>query len=182
KRKLRKWVERPLLNESMIMLRQDAVESLLGHFLQRDDMLGLHDDVYDIERLVGRLSFGNIDAKDLVQLRDSLGVLPDLSSLLADTGLLESELFTAFDSLQDVHAILQESLNDSPPKTIREGGIFKDGYSEKLDELRYISNNGRTWLNGYIEDERERTGIKNLKVGFNKVFGYYIEISKANAV
>jgi len=182
KRKLRKWVERPLLNESMIMLRQDAVESLLGHFLEREDMRGLLDDVYDIERLVGRLSFGNIDAKDLVQLRDSLGVLPDLSSLLADTGLLESELFTAFDSLQDVHAILQESLNDSPPKTIREGGIFKDGYSEKLDELRYISNNGRTWLNGYIEDERERTGIKNLKVGFNKVFGYYIEISKANAV
>ncbi|WP_017548576.1 DNA mismatch repair protein MutS [Salinicoccus carnicancri] len=182
KRKLRKWVERPLLNESMIMLRQDAVEALLGHFLEREDMRGLLEDVYDIERLVGRLSFGNIDAKDLVQLRDSLGVLPDLQSLLADTGLLESELFTAFDPLQDVHAILKESLNDSPPKTIREGGIFKDGYSEKLDELRYISNNGRTWLNGYIEDERERTGIKNLKVGFNKVFGYYIEISKANAV
>lgn len=182
KRKLRKWVERPLLNESMIMLRQDAVETLLGHFLEREDMRGLLDDVYDIERLVGRLSFGNIDAKDLVQLRDSLGVLPGLERLLADTGLLESELFTAFDPLRDVHTILQESLNDSPPKTIREGGIFKDGYSEKLDELRYISNNGRTWLNGYIEDERERTGIKNLKVGFNKVFGYYIEISKANAV
>lgn len=182
KRKLRKWVERPLLNERMIKLRQDAVEMLLGHFLEREDMRGLLDDVYDIERLVGRLSFGNIDAKDLVQLRDSLGVLPGLETLLGDTGLLESELFTGFDPLGDVHTLLQQSLHDSPPKTIREGGIFKDGYNEKLDELRYISNNGRTWLNSYIEDERERTGIKNLKVGFNKVFGYYIEISKANAV
>ncbi|AKG73821.1 DNA mismatch repair protein MutS [Salinicoccus halodurans] len=182
KRKLRKWVERPLLNESMIRLRQEAVGTLLGHFLEREDMRTLLDSVYDIERLVGRLSFGNIDAKDLVQLKDSLSVLPQMESLLRDTGMLESNLFTAFDPLRDVHAILEGSLHDSPPKTIREGGIFKDGYNEKLDELRYISNNGRTWLNGYIEDERKRTGIKNLKVGFNKVFGYYIEISKANAV
>lgn len=182
KRKLRKWVERPLLTENMIRLRQEAVGALLDHFLEREDMRILLDSVYDIERLVGRLSFGNIDAKDLVQLRDSLSILPQMESLLGDTGLLDSKLFTAFDPLQDVHAILEESLDDSPPKTIREGGIFKDGYNEKLDELRYISNNGRTWLNGYIEDERARTGIKNLKVGFNKVFGYYIEISKANAV
>lgn len=182
KRKLRKWVERPLLTESMIRLRQDAVGTLLDHFLEREDMRILLDSVYDIERLVGRLSFGNIDAKDFVQMRDSLGVLPQMESLLRDTGLLDSKLFAAFDTLGDVHTILEESLDDSPPKTIREGGIFKDGYNEKLDELRYISNNGRTWLNGYIEDERERTGIKNLKVGFNKVFGYYIEISKANAV
>src|SRR5699024_1749692 len=145
-------------------------------------MRGLLDDVYDIERLVGRLSFGNIDAKDLVQLRDSLGVLPGLETLLGDTGLLESELITGFDPLGDVHTLLQQRLHDSPPKTTRKGGIYKDCYTEKLDELRYISNNGRTWLNSYIEDERERTGIKNLKVGFNKVFGYYIEISKANAV
>ncbi|WP_411844116.1 DNA mismatch repair protein MutS [Salinicoccus sp. HZC-1] len=182
KRKLRKWVERPLLNEHLIRLRQDAVGTLLDHFLEREDIRILLDSVYDIERLVGRLSFGNIDAKDLVQLRDSLHVLPEMESLLGNAGLLESKLFRGFDTLQDVHAILAESLHDSPPKTIREGGIFKDGYNEKLDDLRYISNNGRTWLNGYIEDERERTGIKNLKVGFNKVFGYYIEISKANAV
>ncbi len=182
KRKLRKWVERPLLNANLIRIRQDAVGSLLEHFLEREDMRTLLDAVYDIERLVGRLSFGNIDAKDLVQLRDSLGVLPQMESLLRESGLLDSKLFAGFDPLQDVYAILEESLHDSPPKTIREGGIFKDGFNEKLDELRYISNNGRTWLNEYIEDERERTGIKNLKAGFNKVFGYYIEISKANAV
>src|SRR5699024_8882907 len=165
-----------------IKRRQDAVQTLLDHFLEREDIRMKLDNVYDIERLVGRLSFGNIDARDLVQLKESLRSLPHIEAALAAAGLTDSPLFKDYDILDDVHAILAGSLSDSPPKTIREGGIFKEGFSEKLDELRYISNNGRTWLNGYIEDERERTGIKNLKVGFNKVFGYYIEISKANAV
>ncbi|WP_020008614.1 DNA mismatch repair protein MutS [Salinicoccus albus] len=181
KRKLRKWMERPLLDKNAIKLRQDAVQTLLDHFLEREDIRMNLDNVYDIERLAGRLSFGNIDARDLVQLKDSLRSLPHIKAALAEAGLIDSPLFKDCDTLDDVCAILEESLSDSPPKTIREGGIFKEGFSEKLDELKYISDNGRSWLNGYIEDERERTGVKNLKVGFNKVFGYYIEISKANA-
>ena len=182
KRKLRKWIERPLLRRKAIEERHEAVTVLLDHFIEREDMRSLLNNVYDIERLVGRLSFGNIDAKDFVQLRDSLQGLPAIAEMLERIGLLGTPLFRSFDILDDVHSLLADSLNDSPPKTIREGGIFREGYSSRLDEYRYISNNGRVWLNDYIERERERTGIKNLKVGFNKVFGYYIEISKGNAV
>ncbi|WP_031548656.1 DNA mismatch repair protein MutS [Salinicoccus luteus] len=182
KRKLRKWIERPLLRQTAIEERHEAVAVLLDHFIEREDMRSLLNNVYDIERLVGRLSFGNIDAKDLVQLRDSLQGLPAIAEMLERIGLLGTPLFRSFDILDDVHGLLADSLDDSPPKTIREGGIFREGYSSRLDEYRYISNNGRVWLNDYIERERERTGIKNLKVGFNKVFGYYIEISKGNAV
>lgn len=182
KRKLRKWVERPLLDKNAIQFRQDAVQILLDHFLEREDIRLNLENVYDIERLAGRLSFGNIDAKDLVQLKDSLSSLPNIETALKEIGLIDTPLFKAYDILDDVHGILEGSLSESPPKTIREGGIFKEGFSEKLDELKYISDNGRSWLNGYIEDERERTGIKNLKAGFNKVFGYYIEISKANTI
>lgn len=182
KRKLRKWIERPLLRRKAIEERHEAVTVLLDHFIEREDMRSLLNNVYDIERLVGRLSFGNIDAKDFVQLRDSLQGLPAIAEMLERIGLLGTPQFRSFDILDDVHSLLADSLNDSPPKTIREGGIFREGYSSRLDEYRYISNNGRVWLNDYIERERERTGIKNLKVGFNKVFGYYIEISKGNAV
>lgn len=182
KRKLRKWIERPLLRRTAIEERHEAVAVLLDHFIEREDMRSLLNNVFDIERLVGRLSFGNIDAKDFVQLRDSLRGLPAIAEMLERIGLLGTPLFRSFDILDDVHGLLADSLDDSPPKTIREGGIFREGYSSRLDEYRYISNNGRVWLNDYIERERERTGIKNLKVGFNKVFGYYIEISKGNAV
>ncbi|GAA3719432.1 DNA mismatch repair protein MutS [Salinicoccus jeotgali] len=182
KRKLRKWIERPLLSEELIRERQDTVAVLLESFLEREDIRELLNNVYDIERLVGRLSFGNIDAKDLVQLKDSLEGLPRIADALEKTGLSTSPLFKDFDVLDDVHKVLEESLSDTPPKTIREGGIFKTGYDAQLDEYRYIATNGRKWLDDYIAGEREKTGIKTLKVGFNKVFGYYIEISKGSAV
>lgn len=182
KRKLRKWIERPLLSRESINERQNAVALFLDHFMEREDIRALLNNVYDIERLVGRLSFGNIDAKDLVQMRDSLSGLPAIEKMLEQIGLLKTPLFKGFDILQDVHQLLESSLDDTPPKTIREGGIFKEGYNSRLDEYRYLSNNGRIWLNDYIEGERERTGIRNMKIGFNKVFGYYIEISKGNAV
>ncbi|MCG1008762.1 DNA mismatch repair protein MutS [Salinicoccus sp. ID82-1] len=182
KRKLRKWIERPLLSQDAIHVRQNVVAVLLENFLEREDIRGLLNNVYDIERLVGRLSFGNIDAKDLVQMRDSLAGLPAIENMLSRIGLMDTTLFSDFDTLHDVHQLLDSSLDDTPPKTVREGGIFKEGYNEKLDEYRYLSNNGRIWLDDYIERERERTGIRNMKVGFNKVFGYYIEISKGNAV
>lgn len=181
KRKLRRWIERPLMNVSHIKSRHDVVKVLIDNFIEREDLSRHLDSVYDIERLVGRLSFGNIDAKDLVQLRDSCASLPEIGRLLDQLDLTEMPMFREFDTLFDVHGLLAESLLDPPPKTIREGNIFKSEYSPELGNLRYIRDNARNFLNEYIEDERARTGIKNMKVGFNKVFGYYIEISKANA-
>src|SRR5699024_2127135 len=118
KRKLRKWMERPLLDKNAIKRRQDAVQTLLDHFLEREDIRMNLDNVYDIERLVGRLSFGNIDARDLVQLKESLRSLPHIEAALAAAGLTDSPLFKDYDILDDVHAILAGSLSDSPPKTI----------------------------------------------------------------
>lgn len=182
KRKLRSWIERPLMNVTHIKARHDVVNILLDNFIDRADLIRLLNQVYDIERLVGRLSFGNIDAKDLVQIRDSLEGLPEIKSTLSKLELLEFRIFKDFDALEDVFHILNDSLLDPPPKTVRDGNIFKSEYNEKLSELRYIQDNARSYLNEYLEAERERTGIKNIKIGFNKVFGYYIEISKVNAM
>ncbi|MFD2829016.1 DNA mismatch repair protein MutS [Corticicoccus populi] len=182
KRKLRRWIERPLMRVTDIKMRHSVVNILLDHFIEREDLKSLLNQVYDIERLVGRLSFGNIDAKDLIQLRDSLYNLPAVDRLLTELQLNEVPLFTGFDTLADIHRLLDDSLLDPPPKHIREGNIFKSDYDEKLQELRYIQENARQFLNDYIEGEREKTGIKSLKIGFNKVFGYYIEISKVNAM
>ncbi|WP_052256579.1 DNA mismatch repair protein MutS [Salinicoccus sp. YB14-2] len=182
KRKLRSWIERPLMNVNQIKARHDVVNIFLDHFIERADLIKLLNQVYDIERLVGRLSFGNIDAKDLVQIRDSLEGLPEIQRILSELGLLEFRIFKDFDALEDVFQILNESLLDPPPKTVRDGNIFKTEYNEKLSELRYIQDNARSYLNEYLESERERTGIKNIKIGFNKVFGYFIEISKVNAM
>lgn len=182
KRKLRKWIEKPLLDLDAIHARHHVVDTLLEHFIEREDLKQALDNVYDIERLVGRLSFGNVDAKDLVQLMRSLEHLPEVENLLKQINLTNHQLFNQFDPLVDVHNILKTRLNEEAPKTVREGNIFKSGFDEELDRLRDISKNGRAYLDEYIESERTRTGIRQLKVGYNKVFGYYIEISKGNAV
>src|SRR5699024_2879758 len=181
KRRLRQLIERPLVSIKEIENRQSIVTTLIDNFSEREVITQILNQVYDIERLVGRLAFNNIDVKDFVQLRDSLSGLPELKSTLEHIDLTSNDLFKNFDDLTDVYSHL-EVLTDEPPKTIREGKIFKDGVSEELDKLRDISNNARNWLNNYLESERERTGIKNLKIGFNKVFGYYLEISKGQAV
>lgn len=182
KRKLRSWIERPLMNVTQIKARHDVVNIFLDNFIERADLIKLLNQVYDIERLVGRLSFGNIDAKDLVQIRDSLEGLPEIKRILSVLDLLDFRIFNDFDALEDVFHILNDSLLDPPPKTVRDGNIFKSEYNEKLSGLRYIQDNARSYLNEYLEAERERTGIKNIKIGFNKVFGYFIEISKVNAL
>ncbi|MBF0752644.1 DNA mismatch repair protein MutS [Jeotgalicoccus nanhaiensis] len=181
KRQLRKLIERPLVSKQEIVNRQNIVTTLIDNFTEREELSGILNHVYDIERLVGRLAFNNVDVKDLVQLRDSLHGLPDLKAVLESLKLTDNKTFQNFDSLEDAYERLVV-LTDTPPKTIREGKIFKDGVNEALDKLRDISNNARTWLNNYLETEKERTGIKNLKIGFNKVFGYYLEISKGQAV
>ena len=181
KRQLRKLIERPLVTKSDIENRQSIVSTLIDNYEERQGLTNILNHVYDIERLVGRLAFNNVDVKDLVQLRDSLHGLPDLKALLNSLQLTSTKTFKDFDSLEDAFERLVV-LTDTPPKTIREGKIFKDGVDDALDKLRDISNNARTWLNNYLETEKERTGIKNLKIGFNKVFGYYLEISKVQAM
>ena len=181
KRMLRKLIERPLVSRKEIENRQNIVTTLIDNFTERQQLSNILNDVYDIERLVGRLAFNNVDVKDLVQLRDSLHGLPELKSALESLKLTQNKTFANFDSLEDAYERLVV-LTDTPPKTIREGKIFKDGVNDELDKLRDISTNARTWLNNYLETEKERTGIKNLKIGFNKVFGYYLEISKVQAM
>lgn len=182
KRKLKKWIEKPLIDIDAIKARHHVVDTLLDNFIEREELKSALDNVYDIERLVGRLSFGNVDAKDLIQLMRSLEHLPHIKSYLDQLNLTAHPMFNEFNPLAEVHEILELRLNEEAPKTVREGNIFRSGFNDELDRLRDISKNGRTYLDEYIETERKRTGIRQLKVGYNKVFGYYIEISKGNAV
>lgn len=180
RRKLKRLIESPLIDVNEIKNRQDVVQVLLDNFIEREDIKAALNNVYDIERLTGRMSFGNIDVKGFVELRDSLEGLPDVYRLLSSIGLIDNVLFKDFDVLSDVYSMLKVLKSDAP-KTIREGNIFESGVSEKLDELRDLQHNSREWLENYLETEKKRTNIKNMKIGFNKVFGYFLEISKGQA-
>lgn len=180
RRKLKRLIESPLVNVEEIKNRQDVVGKLLENFIEREDIKAALNNVYDIERLTGRMSFGNIDVKGFIELRDSLEGLPNVYKLLSSIGLIDNILFKDFDVLSDVYEMLKVLKSDAP-KTIREGNIFEDGVSKELDELRDIQNNSREWLENYLSKEKEKTNIKNMKIGFNKVFGYFLEISKGQA-
>ena len=180
RRKLKRLIESPLVNVEEIKNRQDVVGKLLENFIEREDIKAALNNVYDIERLTGRMSFGNIDVKGFIELRDSLEGLPNVYNLLSSIGLIDNVLFKDFDVLSDVYEMLKVLKSDAP-KTIREGNIFEYGVSKELDELRDIQNNSREWLENYLSKEKEKTNIKNMKIGFNKVFGYFLEISKGQA-
>lgn len=180
RRKLKRLIESPLVNLEEIKNRQDVVGKLLENFIEREDIKAALNNVYDIERLTGRMSFGNIDVKGFIELRDSLEGLPNVYKLLSSIGLIDNVLFKDFDVLSDVYEMLKVLKSDAP-KTIREGNIFEYGVSKELDELRDIQNNSREWLENYLSKEKEKTNIKNMKIGFNKVFGYFLEISKGQA-
>ncbi|MFD2371398.1 DNA mismatch repair protein MutS [Brevibacillus sp. GCM10020057] len=180
-RLLRRWIERPLLRANELQARLDAVEALKGDLLLRSDVRSCLDRVYDLERLAGRISYGNANARDLLQLRYSLEAVPELKRLLALTQspVLE-DLASGMDDCADIVQFLQSALVDDPPISVREGGMIRTGYDEYLDKLHSASRDGKTWIAQLEQSEREATGIRSLKVGFNKVFGYYIEVSKAN--
>ncbi|WP_390569443.1 DNA mismatch repair protein MutS, partial [Staphylococcus pseudintermedius] len=137
-------------------------------------------EVYDIERLVGRVSFGNVNAKDLVQLKHSIAQIPAIKALLQSIEHEAIAHFNALEPLDDLLQVLSDSLVDEPPLSVKEGGLFKAGFNEELDQYLDASKNGKQWLAQLQAQERERTGIKSLKISFNKVFGYYIEITRAN--
>ncbi|WP_154836703.1 DNA mismatch repair protein MutS [Staphylococcus sp. Marseille-Q1834] len=179
-RRLKQWIDRPLIHKDKIEERLNIVESFINHFIERDTLRGYLNQVYDIERLVGRVSYGNVNARDLIQLKHSISEIPNIKLLLEEMDSTTSEQFSALEPLEDLLKVLEDSLIEEPPISVKDGGIFKQGFSKQLDEYLEASKNGKDWLAQLQAKERERTGIKSLKISFNKVFGYFIEITRAN--
>ncbi|NPV52595.1 MAG: DNA mismatch repair protein MutS [Firmicutes bacterium] len=180
-RLLRKWIEQPSLDLGEINRRLSAVEEFVNSLVLREDLRRLLRDVRDMERLVGRVSCGLGSARDLVALDASLNVLPDIKRALGGcTSPALRSLLSRFDDLGDIHDLLEKALVSDPPATVREGGMIRDGYDPDLDRLRRVKNEGKMWIASLEARERERTGIKSLKVGYNQVFGYYIEVTRPN--
>lgn len=185
-RLLKKWLLKPLLSVEKIDLRLDAVEELAANPLLRYDLRNWLSEVRDIERLVGRVVYGNSNARDLIALKKSLDALPPVRDSLMESA--ESELLkeiavglASFIELENLAEMIDRAIVDEPPISVREGGMIKPGYSAELDELRNIASSSKQWIATFQQKERERSGIKSLKVGYNKVFGYYIEVTNANS-
>ncbi|GAA0076412.1 DNA mismatch repair protein MutS [Clostridium sp. CTA-5] len=180
-RTLRKWIEEPLIIKSEIEKRLTGVEEVFNSISFNEDLRSSLKEIYDIERIVGKISNRNVNAKDMLSLKASLERIPSLKELLkyANSELLK-EYFNELDELSDIKDLLENSIKEDPSLSIKEGNIIKDGYNEVIDELRQSKLHGKEWIVALENREREFTGIKSLKVGYNKVFGYYIEISKSN--
>ena len=180
-RTLRKWIEEPLIREEDIESRLNSVEELFNNVYFNEDIRECLKSIYDIERIVGKVSSKNVNAKDLVSLKASLVKLPQIKEKLSTcNSTLLSKWYSKLDTLEDITSLLSEALLDEPSLSVKEGNIINNGYSEEVDELRGAKLNGKQWIASLENAEREFTGIKSLKIGYNKVFGYYIEISKAN--
>jgi DNA mismatch repair protein MutS len=181
-RKLRWWLSYPLIEVEKIRERLVAVSEIKEHHIRRENIRKSLARVYDLERLASRVSMGVVNGRDLIALKLSLLALPDIRALLAglESSLIKS-VWSGIDEMPDILNLIERSIVEDPPMTIREGGIIKKGYDAELDELISISTDGKKWIAALEEKERKRTGINSLKVGFNSVFGYYIEITKANS-
>ena len=179
-RMLRAWVEQPLQGVEAIQLRLDAVSELKAQLIERDALRGAMDGVYDIERLCSRIAYGTVNARDCVALKNTLCRLPALigtaNSFLA---LALKRIAQNLDPMEEIRALLERAIVDEPPLSVKEGGIIRNGYDGEVDKLRNASVNGKQWLMDMEAAEREATGIKNLRIGFNKVFGYYIEVTRS---
>jgi DNA mismatch repair protein MutS len=179
-RKLRHWMTHPLVDLASIEKRHGAVEELVQESLCRDDLRNILDAVYDLERLNGRIAMATGNAKDLSALRLSLEKLPEVVELLGKVNSpLLTELRTSLDLLPDMVSLISSTIVDDPPFVLREGGLIREGFNTELDELRSISREGKGWIARLEQEEKERTGIPSLKVRYNKVFGYYIEVTKS---
>ncbi|WP_274365265.1 DNA mismatch repair protein MutS [Paenibacillus thermotolerans] len=180
-RMLRRWMDKPLLSVDAINRRLDAVEAFHRNVLLRDEVREALKQVYDLERLAGRIAYGTANARDLNSLRSTLTVVPQLIELCAGSGTEAlGDIVGGADDCGDVRGLIEEAIHEEPGVSVREGGIIKDGYHERLDRLREASGNGKRWLAELEQAEREATGIKSLKIGYNKVFGYYIEVTRSN--
>ncbi|GGB30934.1 DNA mismatch repair protein MutS [Lentibacillus populi] len=180
-RLLKKWLERPLINRQLIEERLSIVDGFYQGFMERDGLRETLKSVYDLERLAGRIAFGNVNARDLIQLKQSLVKIPELKAVLQQ--FPEPRIKDLSDAVyfpEQIVTILENSLVDDPPVSIKEGAIIKDGYNETLDKYRDASRNGKQWIAELEQKEKQETTIKSLKIGYNRVFGYYIEVTKAN--
>lgn len=171
-RLLKTYIENPLIDKDEINRRYDIVEKLEEEFILAEDLKGLLYNVYDLERLSGRIAFNNANARDLLQLKSSLKVLPDIKNIL------ESINFKTINPLTELYDLIEEAIYENPPISVKEGYLIKSGYNKELDELKDLRTNGKDFIARFESEEREKTGIKTLKVGYNRVFGYYIEVSK----
>ena len=173
-RKLKNYILNPLVNEKEILDRQSKIEKLMNEFILKDELRDNLDSVYDLERLVGKVGFGSANARDLLQLKTSLRVLPNINHILKKLEFDEIETF------EDLYELIDKSINEDAPVSLKEGYLIKEGYNKELDEIKIARKSNKDFVSKLEIEERERTGIKNLKVGFNKVFGYYIEVSKGS--
>jgi len=180
-RLLRRWIEKPLMSRRLIEDRLEAVDKLYAQLIVREELRAALKKVYDLERLAGRIAFGSANARDLTALKASLMRVPEITGICLQSGSSTlASLAESVDVCDDIRVWIDETIVDDPPVSVREGGMIRPGYSERLDQLREASIGGKQWIAELERKERERTGIKSLKVGFNKVFGYYIEVTKAN--
>ena len=179
-RLLRQWIEHPLLNVGIINRRQNAVEELRGNYILREEIGALLDGVLDLERLVTKIVYGTANGKDLRAVASTISVLPELKALIADCRSDElSKINKELETLNDIFDTIDNAINEAPPFSVREGGIIKDGYDKTVDELRLVMSDGKGWIERVTEEEKDKTGIKTLKISYNRVFGYYIEVSKS---
>ena len=179
-RLLRTYIEQPLIHKDDIIARQNAIEELNMNYISREEICEYLNPIYDLERLIGRISYKTANPRDLISFRNSLEMLPYIKDLMGEfTTPLLKELWEELDALEDVHDLVSRAIVEDPPISLRDGGIIKDGYHEETDKLRHEKTEGKTWLAELESRERDKTGIKNLKVKYNKVFGYYFEVTNS---
>lgn len=179
-RLLRTYIEQPLIDKAAIIERQDAIEELCQEFINREELREYLNPIYDLERLMGRISYNTANPRDLIAFKSSLAMLPHIKAALSS---FQSELlkgiFENLDTLDDLYQLIEEAILEEPPITIREGGIIKEGFNEDVDQFRKSKTEGKTWLSDLEIRERERTGIKTLKIKYNKIFGYCLEVTNS---
>ncbi len=179
-RLLRQWIEHPLLSVGDITARQNAVEELFGNYILREELSALLDGVLDLERLCTKIVYGTANAKDLRAVASTISILPELKQLISECRSDElSGIYRSMDTLEDIYKKIDDSICKEPPFSVREGGMIADGYSAEIDKLRTIMKDGKSLIEKVAEEEREKTGIRTLKISYNRVFGYYIEVSKS---
>ncbi len=179
-RLLRQWVEHPLLKSSLILKRQSAVEELYNDFIKRQELESLLSGVLDLERLLTKIIYGTANGKDLRAVCNTISVFPEIKALIANCESEElRKIYNSFDTLSDIHTLIQKSIKEDAPFSVRDGNIILEGYNEEVDKLRSIMTDGHSWIDNITQQEREATGIKTLKINYNKVFGYYIEVTKS---
>jgi len=180
-RRLKSWIDRPLIDAGKIALRADAVEELVQNTDSREDLTEALKKIYDMERIISRVVYGSCNARDFLSLKQSLEKLPDIREAIKDSqSKFLSQIYNGIDSMRDLYLLIESAISEDAPVTVKEGGMIKRGYDKELDRLKDILDNSTLYIAKIEANERERTGIKNLKIKYNKVFGYYLEVSNSN--